>query len=128
MRLLLDTHVLLWAAADSDRLPSDVRAWLEDGANHVYFSAASLWEIGIKSALGRKDLRIDLPMLQTAVESIGFLELPVTGAHAIGVTRLPRVNRDPFDRLLVAQSIVEQLILVTHDGVLRPYGSTVRVV
>ena len=128
MKLLLDTHVLLWAAAASDRLPSDARGWLEDGANDVYDSAASLWEIAIKSALGRKDFRVDLPMLQSALDSMGFAELPVTGAHAVGVTRLPPLHRDPFDRLLVAQSVREQLLLVTHDATLRRYGSSVRLV
>ena len=128
MRLLLDTHLLLWAAASSRRLPSQARSLIEDPANDVHYSAASVWEIAIKSTLGRRDFRVDLALLQSTLPAMGLTELPVTAAHAVGVTRLPRIHRDPFDRLLVAQSIAEPMTLLTNDGGLRRYGDGVRIV
>ena len=128
MRLLLDTHVLLWAAADSRRLPLEARELLEDGANDAYYSAASIWEIAIKSALRRKAFQIDLAVLRTTLPEMGLIELPVTAEHAAGVAALPPIHRDPFDRLLIAQSIAEPLTLVTNDGVLGRYARSVRVV
>ena len=128
MRLLLDTHLLLWAAASSKRLPREARALIENAANEVYFSAASIWEIAIKSSLGRKDFRVDLVILQAALPAMGLLELPVTAAHAVGVTKLPLIHRDPFDRLLLAQSVAEPLTLLTNDALLVRYSDGVRLV
>ncbi|OGA47733.1 MAG: twitching motility protein PilT [Betaproteobacteria bacterium RIFCSPLOWO2_12_FULL_62_58] len=128
MRLLLDTHLLLWAAASSKRLPGEARTLVEDAANEVFFSAASIWEIAIKSSLGRTDFRIDLAALQSALPRMGLTELPVSAAHAIGVTKLPPIHRDPFDRLLIAQSIAEPLTLLTNDALLARYWDGVRVV
>jgi PIN domain nuclease of toxin-antitoxin system len=128
VRLLLDTHLLLWATASSDRLSSEIRSLIEDPQNDVHYSAASIWEIAIKSALRRQDFRVDLPLLQSSLARTGLTELPVRAEHAVGVTRLPPVHRDPFDRLLVAQSLVEPMVLMTNDGVLARYGTTVRVV
>ena len=122
MRLLLDTHVLLWAAAGSDRLSNESRELLEDARNEVRYSAASLWEIAIKSALRRKDFRVDLPLLRATLPAMGLVELPVVGVHAVAVAALPPLHRDPFDRLLIAQCMVEGLTLVTHDAVIRRYG------
>jgi len=127
MRLLLDTHLLLWAAASSKRLPKPARALIEDAANEAYFSAASIWEIAIKSALERRDFRIDLPSLLTALPEMGLVELPVTAAHAAGVTKLPLIHRDPFDRLLIAQSISEPLTLLTNDALLGRYSQGIQV-
>jgi len=128
VRILLDTHLLLWAAARSTRLPRDVRDLVEDTANEVYFSAASIWEIAIKSALRRRDFAVDLPALIKALPAMGLVELPVTAAHAGRVARLPRIHQDPFDRLLVAQSLTEPATLVTNDAVLGRYGPDVRLV
>lgn len=128
MRLLLDTHLLLWAAARSTRLPHEVRDLLEDSANDVYFSAASIWEIAIKSALRRQDFRIDLAALEKALPVMGLLELPVSAAHATRVAALPHIHRDPFDRLLIAQSLTEPLTLVSNDAVLERYSHDVRIV
>jgi PIN domain nuclease of toxin-antitoxin system len=128
VRLLLDTHVLLWAAAASQRLSLEVRELLEDGANEVFYSAANLWEIAIKATLGRKDFRVDPALLEAALPAMGLVELPITGAHAIGVARLPRLHRDPFDRLLLSQTLTERLTLLTHDRVLTRYGPHVRLV
>lgn len=128
MRLLLDTHVLLWAVASSKRLSREARELLEDESNDAYYSAASIWEIAIKSSLRRKDFHIDLAALLATLPNMGLVELPVTAAHAAGVTRLPPIHRDPFDRLLIAQSIVEPLTLLTNDVILERYRVGVRVV
>ena len=128
MRLLVDTHLLLWAAASSNRLSREARALIEDPANDVYYSAASIWEVAIKSALRRKEFRVDVPALLATLPQMGFVELPVTGAHAARVTQLADIHRDPFDRLLVAQSIVEPLTLLTNDALLAGYRDSIRLV
>ena len=128
MRILLDTHLLLWAMAASRKLPKAVKSQLLDPNNEVYYSAASLWEVAIKHDLRRKDFRIDPDSLLGALRASGFLELPVTAAHAVAVTRLPPIHKDPFDRLLVAQGMSEPMVLLTNDAVLAGYGAGVRVV
>lgn len=128
MRVLVDTHLLLWAAARSRRLPKEARRLLEDPRNEVHYSAASLWEIAIKLGLGRADFQADLGRLRPALWEMGFLELPVTGAHAERLVGLPPIHKDPFDRMLVAQSLCEPLVLLTNDDVLAGYGGVVRVV
>ena len=128
MRLLLDTHLLLWAAARSERLPREARELLEDGANEVYYSAASIWEIAIKISLGRRRLNVNLDALRDALPAMGLAELSVTAAHAAGVGKLPLIHRDPFDRLLIAQSLAEPLTLLTNDAILGRYRGGVRVV
>ena len=96
--------------------------------NEVYYSAASIWEIAIKSALRRKDFRVNLTQLLDTLPQMGFMELPVTAAHAARVTELPLIHRDPFDRLLIAQSLEEPLTLLTNDALLGRYGAGTRVV
>jgi PIN domain nuclease of toxin-antitoxin system len=128
VRLLLDTHLLLWAAASSKRLSREARDLIEDEANEVHFSAASMWEIAIKSALGRSDFRVDVAALAAALPAMGLAELPVTAAHAVAVTHLRAIHRDPFDRLLIAQSMAEPLLLVTNDTMLARYSDGIRVV
>jgi len=128
MRLLVDTHLLLWAAAKSRRLPKAARPLLEDPANEVFFSAASLWEIVIKASLRKGDFDVDVAVLRPALAEIGFTELPISGAHAERLAALPPLHRDPFDRMLVAQSLAEPLLLLTNDGVLGDYGESVMVV
>ena len=128
MRLLLDTHLLLWAAASSARLPREARELLQDDGNDVYYSAASIWEIAIKTSLRRKDFRVDLTQLLDILPEMGLIALPVTAAHAAGVTGLPFIHRDPFDRLLIAQSLVEPLTLLTNDALLKRYRVGARVV
>jgi PIN domain nuclease of toxin-antitoxin system len=121
VRLLLDTHLLLWAAANSARLPRKAHDLLEDNNNDVYYSAASIWEIAIKSSLRRKDFRVDLAQLMATLPEMDFVELPITAAHAARVAELPFIHRDPFDRLLIAQSIMEPLTLLTNDSFLDRY-------
>ncbi len=128
MRLLVDTHLVLWAAAKSRRLPREARRLLEDPANEVFYSAASLWEIAIKAALRRSDFRVDLALLRPALAAMDFVELPVSGAHAERLASLPPIHKDPFDRMLVAQSLSEPLVLLTNDPALAGYGEGIKVV
>jgi PIN domain nuclease of toxin-antitoxin system len=128
MRFLLDTHLLLWSAARSRRLPKAARLLLEDPANEVFFSAASLWEIAVKSSLRKEDFDVDVAVLRPALAEMGFEELPVSGAHAERLASLPPLHKDPFDRMLVAQSLAEPLVLLTNDVALGEYGKSVKVV
>ena len=128
MRVLLDTHLLLWAVASSRRLPKGARSLILDAANEVFYSAASVWEIAIKSALRRRDFKANPTVLVRALAQSGFAELPVTAAHAARVAELPAIHRDPFDRLLVAQSLAEPMTLLTNDAVLAGYGPLVELV
>lgn len=128
MRLLVDTHLLLWAAGKSRRLPKLARRLLEDPANEVLYSAASLWEIVIKAALRRPDFKVDVSQLRPALAEMGFLELAVAGAHTEKLASLPPLHMDPFDRMLVAQSLAETLVLLTNDATLAGYGDVVTVV
>jgi PIN domain nuclease of toxin-antitoxin system len=117
--------VLIWALIEPDRLPASLRAILQDPGEEVLFSAASLWEISIKAALGRADFRVSpRDILATAVET-GFVELPVRAATALVVADLPLHHRDPFDRLLVAQALTEPARLYTADAALEPYSELV---
>jgi PIN domain nuclease of toxin-antitoxin system len=122
MRLLLDTHVFLWAVMGSPLLRSTARKTITS-ADRVYVSSASIWEVAIKAKLGKIDA--DANELLAAIDASGFVELPVTGTHAACVADLPLHHSDPFDRLLVAQSISEPLRLMTADAALAPYGATV---
>ncbi len=122
MRLLLDTHIFLWAVAGSRLLKPAARRLIES-ADEVYVSAASIWEVAIKSRLGK--IEADPHELAAAIEASGFLELPVRATHAAGVARLGLHHNDPFDRLLVAQALVEPLKLVTVDEVLAKYSDVV---
>ena len=128
MRLLLDTHLLLWAAAEPERLPVAAAALIEDEGNALIFSAASLWEVAIKAGLGRADFAVDAGVLRRGLVDNGYEELAVTGAHAAAVAALPPLHRDPFDRMLVAQALVEGVGLVTADPGLAGYPGAVRVV
>jgi len=127
VRILLDTHLLLWSVASSRRLSKRVRELLLDPANEVFYSAASIWEVAIKGALRRRDLRADPAALVRALGRGGFIELPVSAAHAARVAALPAIHRDPFDRLLVAQSLAEPMTLLTNDAVLGRYGPLVQI-
>lgn len=124
VRVLLDTHLLLWALGAPSRLPAAARRLIRDADVHV--SAASIWEISIKAALGK--LRADPGEVLAALEPAGFLQLPIVGEHAARVARLPLLHRDPFDRLLVAQALTEPMRLVTNDASLGRYGEIVTIV
>lgn len=122
MRLLLDTHVFLWAVAASPLLKPAARRLIE-AADEVYVSAASIWEAAIKARLGK--LVADPHELAAAIEPSGFIELPVRASHAAGVGALQLHHNDPFDRLLLAQALAEPLRLVTSDAVLAQYSELV---
>lgn len=128
MSLLLDTHVLLWAAGASERLPTPIRDRIADTATRVAFSVASLWEIVIKSALGRPDFRVDGAELRRALLAAGYDELSIAGSHALEVGRLPSLHLDPFDRILVAQARVEALTLLTADEIVATYPGPVELI
>lgn len=119
MRLLLDTHALLWALVAPTKLPAGLRAELADGAHEVFASAANTWEIAIKSALGKIDA--DLDEVIAASSTTGFVELPIRMAHTAKLRALPPVHRDPFDRLLASQALVEGLTLATRDRIFDEY-------
>jgi PIN domain nuclease of toxin-antitoxin system len=124
MRLLLDTQLLLWALSAPEKLTTRARQRIE--SSEVYASTASIWEISIKSALGK--LEADPNEVLAGVEPAGFNHLTIVGGHAAKVAELPPIHEDPFDRLLVAQARFEPMILLTDDEVLRPYGDLVEVV
>ena len=128
MRVLLDTHLLLWSVASSRRLPKAARAIILDPQNEAYYSAASIWEVSIKSALNRKDFKVDPKVLVSALAQSGFIGLPVSAAHAASVFALPAIHRDPFDRMLVAQAYAEPMTLLTNDALLAGYGPLVKLV
>ena len=126
MRLLLDTHLLLWAARPSPQLSSRARRLINDPDNELVVSAASLWEIAIKSALRRPNFRLDAPLFRRNLLNNGYDEMAVTGEQAVAVANLPLLHRDPFDRILVAQSIVEGITLPTSDPRVAQYPAPVR--
>jgi len=124
MKLLLDTHLLLWAAAGSG-LSAKAVDLLEDPANDLVFSAASIWEVAIKSAIGRPDFDLDAGLFRRALLESGYQELAITGAHAAAVAVLPDLHRDPFDRILIAQAVVEEIALLTADRAVLAYPGPV---
>ena len=126
MRLLLDTHLLLWAAEPSTPLSSQARQLITDPDNELSFSVASIWEIVIKRGRGRDDFQIDPRLLRRSLLDNEYRELTITGEHAAAIANLPPLHRDPFDRMLVAQSIVEGVILLTADPVVAQYPAPVR--
>lgn len=128
MNLLLDTRLLLWAAGEPDRLSNKARDLLLDPANRLIFSAASLWEIGIKGSLGRDDFAVDSRRLWRLLLVHGYQELPIGTEHALFANELPPHHKDPFDRILVAQAHIEKLILLTVDKAVVKYGQPVMLV
>jgi PIN domain nuclease of toxin-antitoxin system len=128
MRLLLDTHVLVWQISESRRLSAAARTLLGDPDNELLYSVVSLWELAIKYGLRRPMFLLDPRLLRHELLSNGFGELAVTGEHAIAIDQLPPLHKDPFDRLLIAQSIVERLTLITVDSIVARYPAPIRLV
>ena len=120
MNLLLDTQVVVWMLSSSGSIPRPVRETIVDGANALFVSAVSTWELAIKSALGKIDL--DLPRLVAALDRVGAAKLPVTIEHTLRVRDLPRHHRDPFDRLLIAQALEEGATIVSADRTFGAYA------
>jgi PIN domain nuclease of toxin-antitoxin system len=125
LRILIDTHLLLWWLADDPSLPDEAKTVIADPENTVFVSAVALWEIWLKESLGKLRLPADF---EQKLEQESFESLPVTAAHARAVAVLPWHHRDPFDRMLVAQSHVERLTLLTADDGVAAYGDFVRFV
>ena len=128
VKLLLDTHLLLWAAGSPERLSAAALSLLEDPKNELLFSAASLWEITTKRGLGRTDFQVDARVLRRGLLDNGYQELPITSGHAVSVNSLPLIHKDPFDRILVAQATVEGIVLLTADALVAQYPGPVRLV
>ncbi len=126
MKLLLDTHLLLWAAGRSARLPGLARARIADSANEPLFSTTSLWEVVTKQGQGREDFQVDARRLRRGLLDNGYAELPVLGEHALAVAHLRRIHKDAFDRLLVAQATVEGITLLTADPLVAQYPGPVQ--
>ncbi|MBA3486572.1 MAG: type II toxin-antitoxin system VapC family toxin [Lysobacter sp.] len=126
MKLLLDTHLLLWAAGEPGRLSAAARALMDDPDNELLFSAASLWEVAIKHGLGREDFQVDARLLRRGLLDNGYQELPIASEHAVAIDGLPTIHKDPFDRLLVAQAMVEGITLLTVDPLVAQYPGPVR--
>ncbi len=126
MKLLLDTRLLLWAAGEPDRLPLAALTEIENRDNDLMFSAASLWEVTIKRGLGRQDFTVDPRLLRRGLVDNGYHELPITSEHAVAADGLPPIHKDPFDRILIAQSIVEGITLLTVDDLVAQYPAPVR--
>ena len=128
MRFLLDTHILLWSFYKPERLSAEARSQIQDPENAILFSAASIWEIAIKSTLRRDDFQVDPIRILSEASAAGFEELPVTSRIAINVRDLPLHHGDPFDRLLIAQAMAEPAVLLTADSQLQRYSDLVRLI
>ena len=128
MKLLLDTHVLLWAAGEPRRLSKQARTLIDNPENELLFSAASLWEVAIKRGLGREDFNVDARLLRRGLLDNGYSELPIISGHVVATDSLPPIHKDPFDRILVAQATVEGVTLLTIDSVVARYPGPIRTV
>lgn len=126
MKLLLDTHLLLWAAGEPGRLSKEARNLINDPQNELLFSAASLWEVSIKRGLGRNDFSADPRRLRRGLLDNGYGELPIHSDHVVVLDSLPVIHKDPFDRILVAQAVAEGIELLTTDPQVARYGGPVR--
>jgi PIN domain nuclease of toxin-antitoxin system len=128
MKLLLDTHLLLWAAGEPRRLSKQARTLIDNPDNQLLFSAASLWELAIKGSLGRDDFRVDARLLRRGLLDNAYTELPIISDHVVAIESLPLIHKDPFDRILVAQATVEGVTLLTIDALVSQYPGPIRAV
>ena len=128
MKLLLDTHLLLWAAGEPRRLSRRAQSLLNDPENDLVFSAASLWEVAIKHGLGRDDFKVDARILRRGLLDNGYEELAIRSDHVVATEGLPRIHRDPFDRILVSQATTEGITLLTTDSLVSQYPGPIRAV
>jgi PIN domain nuclease of toxin-antitoxin system len=126
MKFLLDTHLLLWASFSPEKLSMSARKLLTPPTSQLFFSAANIWEISIKKSLLRKDFDVDAHSLRRSLLDNDYAEIPITGDHALALELLPPIHKDPFDRILIAQSITEGITLLTVDPVLSKYPGPIR--
>jgi PIN domain nuclease of toxin-antitoxin system len=127
MRFLLDTHILLWGASEPEKLSSRATALIEDTENDLLFSAISIWEVALKASR-RTDFLVDPNVLRRDLADNGYVEVPLTSAHILALAGLPAIHKDPFDRMLVAQALVEGATLLTSDATLARYPGPIRLV
>ena len=125
MNLLLDTHVALWAITDNPKLPQKARELIQSPKTTVWISAASVWEIAIKHALGRGDMPVSSQDAVRYFSESGYNFLAVEAEHAVAIEGLATYHQDPFDRIIVAQAIVEPMRLITHDSMVALYSDTI---
>jgi PIN domain nuclease of toxin-antitoxin system len=123
---LVDTHLVLWTFFEPKKLPAQARAILESPKNKLVYSTVVLWEIGIKRGLGKKEFQVEPRVLRRTLLDDDYEELPVLGQHAVEVDILPRLHKDPFDRILIAQALVEGITLLTADPVIAQYPGPIR--
>jgi len=128
LKLLLDTHLLLWAANEPEKLSAKAVSLMSNPEHQLFFSAASIWEIAIKNSLGRADFFVDGRLLTRGLLDSDYAELAITSAHAAFVENLPSIHKDPFDRILVAQATVEGFTLLTADGIVAKYPGPIELV
>ena len=126
MRILVDTHILLWASDDPDSIPKAARSLLNNPENDLFFSPLSIWEVSVKGTLGRQDFQFDPRVLYRNLLANGYAELPLSSEHAIAVQNLPNLHKDPIDRLLIAQATVEGITLLTSDRQVAKYPGPIR--
>ncbi|MEO4049405.1 type II toxin-antitoxin system VapC family toxin [Pseudomonas sp. CAU 1711] len=126
MKLLLDTHILLWACAAPSSLPAEAVEMIDDQENELFFSAASIWEVGIKNAMGKAHFQFDPAVLRRALLDAGYQELAMTGQHCIAAAALPPIHSDPFDRMLIGQAASEGFVLITSDQLMAKYAGPIR--
>lgn len=122
MKLLLDTHAFIWFVENDESLPASLKTQIEDTDNEIFISIVSLWEIAIKTSLGKLEMAIDLPSIINKIEENGFVMLPIFPEHTVCVASLPFHHKDPFDRILIAQTIVEKLKIISKDDIFDSYG------
>jgi PIN domain nuclease of toxin-antitoxin system len=126
VKLLLDTHLLLWVADSLERVPTGARALMINLENELLFSVASIWEIAIKRGLNSPDFQVDARMLRRGLIDNGYCELPILSEHVVAIDALPPIHKDPFDRLLIAQAMVEGITLLTNDATVAQYQGPIR--
>lgn len=126
MKFLLDTHFVIWIPIDDRRISRTARKLLTDPAHQFVFSSASLWEIAIKRTQKRMDFAFDPRGIRRQMIANGYEELPVDGSHVVSIDVLPPIHKDPFDRILIAQAMVEGITLLTSDKVIASYPGPIR--
>ena len=126
MKLLLDTHLLLWVAGNSKKLSKSARALIDDPENELLFSSLSIWEIALKHSVKPEEVRADARVVRRALLDNGYSEVPITSEHAVNVDQLPMIHKDPFDRILISQAIVEGVTLLTADRRVAEYPGAIR--
>lgn len=126
MTILPDTNLVLWAFNAPALLSREAESLIANPNNRIYFSAATIWEVAIKNALNKPDFAVDPEVLRESLLANGYLELPITSAHAAAVRNLPPIHKDPFDRILIAQAMLEGITLLTTDRKVARYHGPIR--